>query len=132
MDEQAEGPFAEPCFFDLISHTNLYEAKTTSCAEGSIILNESPRRFASNKGGEAMSIELSEIKSNNEFLYQAVRANVREGTLTIANVITHCKKRAIPKENIIEAFRKELLSRESESEAQSDLTTVKQALEKSA
>jgi len=79
-----------------------------------------------------MSIELSEIKSNNEFLYQAVRANVGEGTLTLANVITRCKSREIPNEKIIEAFRKELLSRETEVEAQSDLNTVKQALEKSA
>jgi len=103
-----------------------------SCAEGSINLSESPRRFASNNGDKAMSIELSEIKSNNEFLYQVVRANIGEGTLTLANVITRCKSREIPNEKIIEAFRKELLSRESESEAQSDLTTVKQALEKSA
>jgi len=112
-----------------ISHI---EAETTSCAEGSINLNESPRRFASDKGGKAMSIELSQIKSNNEFLYQAVRANVSEGTLTLANVITRCKSRAIPKETIIEAFRKELFSREPESQANSDLNAVKQALEKSA
>jgi hypothetical protein len=79
-----------------------------------------------------MSIELSEIKSNNEFLYQAVKANVREGTLTLANVITHCKSRAIPNENIIEAFRKELFSSEPEAQAKSDLNAVKQALEKSA
>ena len=78
-----------------------------------------------------MSIELSEIKSNNEFLYQAVRANVGEGTLTLANVITRCKSRAIPKETIIEAFRKELFSREPEARANSDLNAVKQALEKS-
>src|SRR5215831_15341988 len=117
------------CLFNLISHT---ETETMSCAEGSINLSESPRRFASNNGDKAMSIELSEIKSNNEFLYQVVRANIGEGTLTLANVITRCKSREIPNEKIIEAFRKELLSRESESEAQSDLTTVKQALEKSA
>ena len=79
-----------------------------------------------------MSIELSEIKSNNEFLYQAIKANVREGTLTLANVITRCKSRAIPNETIIEAFRKELFSREPETEAISDLNVVKQALEKSA
>jgi hypothetical protein len=77
-----------------------------------------------------MSIELSEIKSNNEFLYQAVKANVREGTLTLANVMTHCKSRAIPRETIIEAFRKELFSREPEDQAISDLNAVKQALEK--
>jgi hypothetical protein len=77
-----------------------------------------------------MSIELSEIKSNNEFLYQAVRANVGEGTLTLANVITRCKNRAIPKESVIEAFRKELFSREPETQATSDLSVVKQALEK--
>jgi len=108
------------------------EAETTSCAEGSINLSESPRRFAGYKGGKAMSIELSEIKSNNEFLYQAIKANVREGTLTLANVITRCKSRAIPKETIIEAFRKELFSKEPEAEAISDLNAVKQALEKSA
>jgi hypothetical protein len=79
-----------------------------------------------------MSIELSEIKSNNEFLYQAIKANVREGTLTLANVITRCKSRAIPNETIIEAFRKELFSREPEAEAISDLNAVKQALEKGA
>ena len=79
-----------------------------------------------------MSIELSEIKSNNEYLYQAIKANVREGTLTLANVITRCKSRAIPNETIIEAFRKELFSRETEAEAISDLNAVKQALEKSA
>jgi hypothetical protein len=78
-----------------------------------------------------MSIELSEIKSNNEFLYQAVRANVGEGTLTRANVMTRCKSRSIPKESIIEAFRKELFSREPEAQATSDLNAVKQALEKS-
>ena len=77
-----------------------------------------------------MSIELSEIKNNNEFLYQAVRANVDEGTLTLANVITGCKSREIPNEKIIEAFRKELFSRESEAEANSDLSAVKQALER--
>jgi hypothetical protein len=95
-------------------------------------LSESPRRFVSYEGGKAMSIELSEIKSNNEFLYQAIKANVREGTLTIANVITRCKSRAIPNETIIEAFRKELFSREPEAEAISDLNVVKQALEKGA
>jgi hypothetical protein len=79
-----------------------------------------------------MSIELSEIKSNNEFLYQAIKANVSEGTLTLANVITRCKSRAIPNETIIEAFRKELFSREPEPEAISDLNAVKQALEKGA
>ena len=79
-----------------------------------------------------MSIELSEIKSNNEFLYQAVRANVVEGTLTLGNVITKCKSRAIPNETIIEAFRKELFSREPEAQANSDLNTVKETLEKSA
>ena len=78
-----------------------------------------------------MSIELSEIKSNNEFLYQAVRANVGEGTLTLANVMTRCKTRSIPKESIIVAFRKELFSREPEAQATSDLNAVKQALEKS-
>src|SRR5215831_14624334 len=117
------------CLFNLISHT---ETETTSCAEGSINLSESPRRFASYEGGKAMSIELSEIKSNNEFLYQAIKANVREGTLTLANVITRCKSRAIPNETIIEAFRKELYSREPEAEAISDLNAVKQALEKGA
>jgi hypothetical protein len=106
--------------------------KTTSCAEGSINLNESPRRFACNKGGKVMSIELSEIKSNNEFLYQAVRANVGEGTLTLANVITRCRSREIPNEKIIEEFRKEFFSRELEAEAISDLNAVKKALEKSA
>jgi hypothetical protein len=79
-----------------------------------------------------MSIELSEIKNNNEFLYQAIKANVREGTLTLANVITRCKSRAIPNETIIEAFRKELFSRGPETEAISDLNAVKQALEKGA
>jgi len=79
-----------------------------------------------------MSIELSEIKSNNEFLYQAVKANVHEGTLTVANVITRCKRRTIPNETIVEAFRKELFSWEPEAEAISDLNAVKQALEKSA
>jgi len=79
-----------------------------------------------------MSIELSEIKNNNEFLYQAVRANVGEGTLTLANIITRCKKREIPNEKIIEAFRAELFSREPEAEAISDLNTVKQALDKGA
>ena len=79
-----------------------------------------------------MSIELSEIKSNNEFLYQAIKANVSEGTLTLANVITRCKSRAIPNETIIEAFRKELFSREPEAEAISDLNAVKKALEKGA
>ena len=79
-----------------------------------------------------MSIELSEIKSNNEFLYQAIKANVREGTLTLANVLTRCKSRAIPNETIIEAFRKELVSREPETEAISDLNAVRQALEKGA
>ena len=79
-----------------------------------------------------MSIELSEIKNNNEFLYQAVRANVGEGTLTLANVITRCKSRAIPNETIIEEFRKELFSMEPEAEAISDLNAVKQALEKNA
>jgi hypothetical protein len=79
-----------------------------------------------------MSIELSEIKNNNEFLYQAVRANVGEGTLTLANVITRCKSRAIPNEKIIEAFRQELFSKEPEAEAISDLNAVKGALEKSA
>src|SRR5215468_2824421 len=102
-----------------------------SCAEGSINLSESPRRFASNNGNKAMSIELSEIKNNNEFLYQAVRANVGEGTLTLANVITRCKSREIPNEKIIEEFRKELFSMESEAEAISDLNAIKQALEKS-
>jgi len=103
-----------------------------SCAEGSINLSESPRRFASNNGDKAMSIELSEIKSNNEFLYQVVRANIGEGTLTLANVITRCKSREIPNEKIIEAFRTEFISRESEAEANKDLSIVKQALEKSA
>jgi len=79
-----------------------------------------------------MSIELSQIKNNNEFLYQAVRANVGEGTLTVANVITCCKSRQIPNEKIIEEFRRELFSMESENEATSDLNTVKQALEKGA
>jgi hypothetical protein len=79
-----------------------------------------------------MSIELSDIKSNNEFLYQAVRANVGEGTLTLANVITRCKSRAIPNETIIEAFRKELFSKEPEDRATSDLNAVKKVLEKSA
>jgi hypothetical protein len=79
-----------------------------------------------------MSIELSQIKNNNEFLYQAVRANVVGGTLTLANVITRCRSREIPNEKIIEEFRKELFSMESEAEAISDLKTVKQALEKSA
>ena len=79
-----------------------------------------------------MSIELSQIKNNNEFLYQAVRANVGEGTLTLANVITRCKSRAIPNEKIIETFRQELFSMEPEDEATSDLNMVKQALEKSA
>ena len=79
-----------------------------------------------------MSIELSEIKSNNEFLYQAVRANVGEGTLTLANVITRCRSREIPNEKIIEEFRKEFFSREPEAEAISDLNAVKKALEKSA
>jgi hypothetical protein len=78
-----------------------------------------------------MSIELSEIKSNDEFLYQAVRANVGEGSLTLANVISRCKTRAIPNEIIVEAFRQELFSREPESQAKSDLNAVKQALEKS-
>jgi hypothetical protein len=79
-----------------------------------------------------MSIEISEIKNNNEFLYQAVRANVSEGTLTLANVITRCKNRSIPNEKIIEAFRQELFSREPEAEANKDLNSVRQALEKSA
>jgi hypothetical protein len=79
-----------------------------------------------------MSIEISEIKNNNEFLYQAVRANVSEGTFTLANIITRCKSRAIPNEKIIEAFRQELFSREPEAEAISDLNAVRQAIEKSA
>jgi hypothetical protein len=106
--------------------------KATSCAEGAIDLSESPRRFASDKGGGAMSIELSEIKNNNEFLYQAVRANVAEGTLTLDNVLTRCESREIPNEKIIEAFRKELFSREPEAQANSDLNAVKEALKKSA